>query len=216
MDHVTDKPNTPLVSFLPESALNPYSPEPLQAHVTDGMNFPVGIRTERYNRKKPIRAIRSDIFNSDEAMAAVLAELEAQHHAKQAKSVEEWRARIQAAEYGDQKSAALIALFGGPEKVLVPAPWTFEFNRHKFPWRHLCHECWQEFRSGSIASKVCSDECASERNAANTRLWRHGQKKPPRPAATCGRCGETFAPARADARFCSGKCRVAAHRAKAA
>lgn len=34
----------------------------------------------------------------------------------------------------------------------------------------------------------------------------------PRP---CERCAGTFTPARSDARFCSGRCRVAAHRAKA-
>lgn len=31
----------------------------------------------------------------------------------------------------------------------------------------------------------------------------------------CEKCGEPFVPARSDARFCSAKCRVAAHRAKA-
>ena len=29
---------------------------------------------------------------------------------------------------------------------------------------------------------------------------------------TCGRCGESFVPRRADAVYCSGRCRVAAHR----
>jgi hypothetical protein len=31
---------------------------------------------------------------------------------------------------------------------------------------------------------------------------------------TCDRCGEEFTPKRRDARYCSGRCRVAAHRAK--
>jgi hypothetical protein len=29
----------------------------------------------------------------------------------------------------------------------------------------------------------------------------------------CAHCGEPFTPARSDARYCSGRCRVAAHRA---
>ena len=32
--------------------------------------------------------------------------------------------------------------------------------------------------------------------------------------ATCVRCGATYMPARTTSRFCSGACRVAAHRAK--
>ncbi len=36
-----------------------------------------------------------------------------------------------------------------------------------------------------------------------------------RPATSCDHCGTEFEPARSDARFCSGRCRVAAHRAAA-
>jgi hypothetical protein len=38
----------------------------------------------------------------------------------------------------------------------------------------------------------------------------------PRGPRECGQCGKTFAPAHSHARYCSTKCRVAAHRAKAA
>jgi DNA-directed RNA polymerase subunit RPC12/RpoP len=34
------------------------------------------------------------------------------------------------------------------------------------------------------------------------------------PVTVCARCGETFYPHRADARFCSTRCRVAAHRSR--
>jgi len=33
------------------------------------------------------------------------------------------------------------------------------------------------------------------------------------PGYACGWCGEEFVPARSDALYCSGRCRVAAHRA---
>lgn len=38
---------------------------------------------------------------------------------------------------------------------------------------------------------------------------------PRTPAKTCDHCHQEFTPARRDAKFCSGRCRVAAHRASA-
>jgi hypothetical protein len=38
--------------------------------------------------------------------------------------------------------------------------------------------------------------------------------RPNRPQQDCQHCGTAFAPARSDARYCSGRCRVAAHRAR--
>jgi hypothetical protein len=38
------------------------------------------------------------------------------------------------------------------------------------------------------------------------------QKESASPAKVCEHCGNEFLPARRDARFCSGRCRVAAHR----
>lgn len=35
----------------------------------------------------------------------------------------------------------------------------------------------------------------------------------PEPARECAKCGQEFTPRRSDARFCSSRCRVAAHRA---
>jgi hypothetical protein len=52
----------------------------------------------------------------------------------------------------------------------------------------------------------CSAGCRAELAAAARR----------RPERACERCGELFARARSDARFCSGGCRVAAHRARRA
>jgi hypothetical protein len=36
----------------------------------------------------------------------------------------------------------------------------------------------------------------------------------PKPTRECERCGNEFTPGRSDARFCSGRCRVAHHRAR--
>jgi hypothetical protein len=43
---------------------------------------------------------------------------------------------------------------------------------------------------------------------------RQQQKPEPDRTRSCDHCGETFAPTRSDAKFCSGRCRVAAHREK--
>ena len=38
----------------------------------------------------------------------------------------------------------------------------------------------------------------------------------PKPTTICAKCGQAFTPRRSDAKFCSGRCRVAAHRAGSA
>lgn len=44
------------------------------------------------------------------------------------------------------------------------------------------------------------------------RAWRANRRREPEPIA-CASCGESFKPARSDARFCSDRCRQRAHRA---
>jgi hypothetical protein len=52
----------------------------------------------------------------------------------------------------------------------------------------------------------CSTECATD---ARKQARRVGRSK-----HLCERCGAAFTPRRADARYCSTRCRVAAHRAR--
>ena len=54
--------------------------------------------------------------------------------------------------------------------------------------------------------------CYDKRDAERRRAKR---RRPPPNQRACAQCGETFSPARSDARFCSTRCRVAAHRASA-
>jgi len=56
-------------------------------------------------------------------------------------------------------------------------------------------------------ARLCSDECA---RAHRNRKARERRAPDPR---DCKHCGETFQP-NLDARYCSGGCRVAAHRAR--
>jgi hypothetical protein len=60
-----------------------------------------------------------------------------------------------------------------------------------------------------------ADEEAAKRRPA--RQWR--LSPPPRPESpmlACASCGRTFSAARSDARYCSGRCRVRAFRARLA
>lgn len=54
---------------------------------------------------------------------------------------------------------------------------------------------------------VCSEKCFKQLLAAQARVRRDA-----RPETTCGHCGKTFT-ARRGAKYCSTRCRVAAHRA---
>ena len=74
-----------------------------------------------------------------------------------------------------------------------------------YDWCCQCRKAkrWGEFRSFSgvkAAGHRCS-ECRAAKPVAQ-----------PRPAVACRHCGVEFTPTRSDARYCSGRCRVAAHR----
>ena len=81
----------------------------------------------------------------------------------------------------------------------------------KFDFGKTCVVCGKHFYGlGPIAT--CTDKCGkARRDATRTRgEWRrepvvHEPRK-------CEVCGEEFTPARNDAKFCSGRCRVAHHR----
>jgi hypothetical protein len=79
-----------------------------------------------------------------------------------------------------------------------------------------CLACGEDFMSTSHGhhAVTCTEACARAR-----RKQTHVHSKQPRPHVThepraCDHCGEEFTPARADARYCSGKCRTAHHRGK--
>jgi uncharacterized OB-fold protein len=75
-----------------------------------------------------------------------------------------------------------------------------------------CDVCGEVFVPpyGPRRRRFCSDEC---------RRAHDRQRKAWTPVVhveqSCAQCGELFVPARSDARYCSGRCRVAAHRASA-
>jgi hypothetical protein len=92
-------------------------------------------------------------------------------------------------------------------------------RRNRRPFRPLhcpsdkrtCPVCGKKF-FGHWTTATCTDACAKKRrDATRTRKPRPHVAHELRP---CAQCGERFLPHRADALFCSLRCRVAAHRAK--
>jgi hypothetical protein len=71
-----------------------------------------------------------------------------------------------------------------------------------FRWCPLCQQAkpWREFERDPRDHHPRCLDCASA-----------GTQAPPQPK-TCDHCGTEFTPTRTDARFCSGRCRIAAHR----
>jgi len=61
--------------------------------------------------------------------------------------------------------------------------------------------------------RFCSNTCKADHINQRRAASRPSRAKV-KPAIDCGHCGESFTPARKDARFCSSKCRIAAHRGK--
>ena len=66
-----------------------------------------------------------------------------------------------------------------------------------------CKGCGKQMEG--FANDYCCTECR----------WKAGnaQKKVKRDPVNCQHCNQAFTPARSDAKYCSSKCRVAAHRA---
>jgi hypothetical protein len=72
--------------------------------------------------------------------------------------------------------------------------------------------CWicGEMFFATWPTRYCSRRCL---RARWRRRWRRSRAKVP-DDLRCGRCGGSFTPTRSDARYCSLRCRVAAHRAR--
>jgi len=68
-----------------------------------------------------------------------------------------------------------------------------------------------EFCDGRYARVRHDQKCCS---LACSREFRNERRRVENDARACERCDEPFTPRRSDARYCSSRCRVAAHRAR--
>jgi hypothetical protein len=85
---------------------------------------------------------------------------------------------------------------------------------------HDCRLCGEAF-FGYGRTQFCSARCYRTRRKQTHVYSKQPRKKYPREPVDhdyrpCEHCGWEFEPTRKDARFCSGRCRVAAHRAASA
>jgi hypothetical protein len=78
--------------------------------------------------------------------------------------------------------------------------------------RKTCRQCDGEFFSKGKHTKYCTDACATKARNESKIESRSWERKHARAGRTCMVCGEPFDAQRFSKRFCSGKCRVAAHR----
>lgn len=105
-----------------------------------------------------------------------------------------------------------VALIGGP------------FESQRVTFQTTCPQCGHDAadlcRTDSLIQRLCRNcrldhHRAMHRNAAKRRRRVNGEVTTPLMKA-CETCGEMFFVKRSTARFCSTKCRVAAHRSKVA
>jgi hypothetical protein len=109
------------------------------------------------------------------------------------------------------RAAGIVVPEKPPAPILCPRPYRSPLQ---------CRRCGREFyRSGRVVVRYCSDSCAEavtqqRKAAANAaRVKAQSQARAlARADRRCGHCGEPLSAQRSTQRYCSTRCRVAAHR----
>jgi hypothetical protein len=148
-----------------------------------------------------------------EVWAGVVAELQALAEAAYEAALEarfarraEWKRRIDEGTASDaMKSVFEAAHLFEREMPTVHAP----LCPNK---QLLCRECGEMFFA-TWPTRRCSRRCLRAYLRRRQQLRRPSRAKV-HDDLRCGHCGGTFTPTRSDARYCSLRCRVAAHRAR--
>ena len=86
---------------------------------------------------------------------------------------------------------------------LIPAGWPERTKRGRTHYD----------RRKRARCNICQAEHLRQLKVESDRRYR-AKRATPKPEQPCAHCGEMFTPKRSTARFCSTKCRVAAHRAE--
>jgi endogenous inhibitor of DNA gyrase (YacG/DUF329 family) len=94
----------------------------------------------------------------------------------------------------------------------TPMPPRFELVEGE-PCRQCGRKFWRNYRSSGF---YCSDRCAAIARRAKYAAAQGAARAAARRGRRCEGCGEPIEAARSTKRFCSTRCRVAAHRALAA
>jgi hypothetical protein len=116
--------------------------------------------------------------------------------------------------YWDQRTRSYYT-----REVVLAVPYSPEARADHLGWIVArCAHCGCRTLIRYRLAHYCSNECRTEhrlevRRARDARTERPSRAKVRQPRQ-CAYCGGSFTPARDDARYCSGACRVAAHRAR--
>jgi hypothetical protein len=78
-----------------------------------------------------------------------------------------------------------------------------------------CENCEREIRHWDLSQRMPTACCAECRRLASNKRSRE-RRRITNETIACEKCGETFEPTRADARFCSSRCRQSAYRERKA
>jgi hypothetical protein len=109
-----------------------------------------------------------------------------------------------------EASDAEMALFGligrSPLSMTEVRPLHYVDRKKQLEYCRLCHELFFANRPVRCCSRRCLRawwNCRPRRSRAKVK-----------DELCCGRCGQPSTPKRSDARYCSARCRVAAHRTR--
>jgi hypothetical protein len=110
------------------------------------------------------------------------------------------------------RAAGIVMPEKPPPPIDCPRPYRYGLLQ--------CHRCGREFyRVGRVVVRYCSDSCAeaaAKQRKAAANAARVKAQSQARAAARadrrCGYCGEPLSALRSTQRYCSTRCRVAAHR----
>jgi hypothetical protein len=103
--------------------------------------------------------------------------------------------------------------YGTPRAPAIPSPWNEPCECRVCGQTFFqAHVTWRSKRQGSFCSDTCMDKWRRMKRVEQ-RKQDSARRAEARTNRTCEVCGEPIEAARSTKRFCSTKCRVAAHRA---
>jgi hypothetical protein len=124
------------------------------------------------------------------------------------RSLSQWRGR------DDAQWAQFFNAVGPPRKPQTPEPVRLP---DRYVWSEptlcCCQSCGCEFYRVGGSGRYCSDLCAEASWRASRAVRAKAARAAGRADSRCAHCNEPITAQRSDSKFCSMRCRVAAHRA---
>ena len=165
-------------------------------------------------QRQVIRAVPAEIIDDKAALETLFSEIEETYLRDRQSQIHSHLILLLQAGAGCEKAAYWLGWMKPLTSLTATLPPYNKLRRLHLPSFNVCDVCGTYLYAVSPRTSVCSNACERKRQITISRDWRANRKKAPAKLAACQHCQSTFTPARADAKFCCGKCRVAAHREK--